>query len=45
MTYIQAEGRSQGTLLPVVLDNLVPSNHMCRVIDAFVGRLDIPLGR
>src|SRR5208283_2322728 len=36
MSYIQGEGRSQGTLFPVVLDDLVPSDHVCRVIDAFV---------
>jgi transposase len=41
MAYIQGEGRSQGTLFPVVLDDLVPSGHLCRVIDAFVGRLDM----
>lgn len=41
MAYIQGEGRSQGTLFPVVLDDLVPSDHMCRVIDAFVERLDM----
>jgi transposase len=39
MSYIRGEGRSQGTLFPVVLDDLVPSDHMCRVIDAFVGGL------
>jgi transposase len=26
-------------LFPVVLDDLVPSDHVCRVIDAFVDRL------
>jgi transposase len=26
-------------LCPVVLDDLVPVNHMCRVIDAFVAKL------
>src|ERR1700684_1479131 len=36
MGYIQGEGRSQGTLFPVVLDDLVPADHVCRVIDAFV---------
>jgi len=41
MAYIQGEGRSQGTLFTVVLDDVVPSDHMCRVIDAFVGRLDM----
>jgi transposase len=39
MAYIQGEGRSQGTLFPVVLDDLVPVDHMCRVLDAFVARL------
>jgi hypothetical protein len=39
MAYIQGEGRSQGSLFPVVLDDLVPVDHMCRVIDAFVARL------
>ncbi len=36
MGYIRGEGRSQGTLFPVVLDDLVPADHVCRVIDAFV---------
>ncbi|HMF64043.1 MAG TPA: IS1182 family transposase [Edaphobacter sp.] len=39
MGYIEGEGRSQGTLFPVVLDDLVPANHVCRVIDAFVDGL------
>jgi transposase len=39
MGYIQGEGRTQGTLFPVTLDDLVPANHVCRVIDAFVDRL------
>jgi IS5 family transposase len=39
MGYIAGEGRSQGTLFPVVLDDLVPANHVCRVIDAFVDGL------
>jgi transposase len=41
MAYIQGEGRAQGTLFPVVLDELVPPDHICRVIDAFVERLDM----
>jgi transposase len=41
MAYIQGEGRNQGTLFPVVLDDLVTADHMCRVIDAFVGQLDM----
>ena len=39
MGYIQGEGRGQGSLFPVVLDDLVSVDHMCRVIDAFVARL------
>jgi hypothetical protein len=39
MGYIQGEGRHQGTLFPVVLDDLVPADYVCRVIDAFVGKL------
>jgi transposase len=39
MAYIQGDGRSQGSLFPVVLDDLIPVDHMCRVIDAFVARL------
>jgi transposase len=41
MAYIEGEGRNKGTLFPVVLDELVPPDHMCRVIDAFVEGLDI----
>ena len=41
MAHIQGEGRTQGSLFPVVLDDLVPVDHMCRVIDAFVARLAI----
>jgi transposase len=39
MGYIQGEGRGQGSLFPVVLDDLVSVDHMCPVIDAFVARL------
>ncbi len=41
MAYIEGEGRNQGTLFPVVLDDLVPADHMCRVVDAFVNQLDM----
>ena len=41
MGFIQGEGRTQGTLFPVVLDDLVPGDHVCRVIDAFVMRLEL----
>lgn len=40
MAYIQSGGRNQGTLFLVVLDDLVPSDHMCRVIEAIVEQLD-----
>jgi transposase len=39
MAYIQGEGRGQGSLFPVVFDDLIPVDHMCRVIDAFVAKL------
>jgi hypothetical protein len=39
MGYIQGEGRNQGTLFPVVLDDFVPADHVCRVIDSFVEKL------
>ena len=41
MGFIQGEGGSQGTLFPVVPEDLVPTDHVCRVIDAFVPRLDM----
>ena len=41
MGFIQGDGRTQGTLFPVTLDELVPQDHVCRVIDAFVDRLDM----
>src|ERR1700733_6623073 len=41
MPYIQGTGRNQGTLFPVALDDLVPADHMCRVVDAFVGQLNM----
>jgi hypothetical protein len=46
MSYIQGEGRSQGRLFPVVLDDLIPSDHVCRVLDTFVSGLAMAeLGR
>jgi len=41
MGYIQGEARWQQTLFPVALDDLIPADHFCRVVDAFVGRLDL----
>ncbi len=39
MCYIQGVGRTQGTLFPVTLEELIPADHVCRVIDAFVQKL------
>ncbi len=41
MAYIQGEARAQHTLFPSTLDDLIPADHVCRVIEAFVGRLDM----
>src|SRR5512147_3106449 len=41
MAYIRGEAREQTTMFPVTLDELIPSDHMCRVIEAFVGRLNM----
>src|SRR5919197_1417072 len=41
MGFIQGEARTQGTLFPVTLDELIPQDHVCRVIDAFVDRLEM----
>lgn len=41
MHYIQGEARSQGSLFPVALDELVPEDHLVRVIEAYVARLDL----
>jgi transposase len=41
MGFIQGEDRGQGTLFPVTLDELIPEDHVCHVIEAFVDRLDM----
>jgi len=41
MGFIQGVGRTQGTLFPVTLEELIPEDHVCRVLDALVGRLDM----
>ena len=41
MQYIQGEARNQGSLFPVSLEELVPDDHLVRVIEAYVGRLDL----
>jgi len=41
MAYIEGEARGQHTLFPRTLDELIPEDHVCRVIEAFVNRLDM----
>ena len=41
MGFVRGESRDQGALFPVSLDELVPEDHVCRVIDAFVGSLEV----
>jgi transposase len=41
MAYIRGEAREQTTMFPVTLDELIPADHMCRVIEAFVDRLNL----
>src|SRR3974377_527704 len=41
MAYIEGEQRGQHTLFPTTLDDLIPQDHVCRVIEAFAGRLDM----
>lgn len=41
MGFIEGEARNQGTLFPVLLDDLIPGDHVCRVIEAFVNRLNM----
>src|SRR5690349_10210182 len=39
LAYIQGEARGQHTLFPPTLEELMPADHVCRVIEAFVGKL------
>lgn len=41
MSFIRGEGRLQSTMFPVVLDDLIPQDHMCRVIEAFVAGVNM----
>jgi transposase len=41
LAYIQGEERGQYALFPSTLDELIPADHICRVIEAFVDRLDM----
>lgn len=41
MAYIQGDARGQHTLFPSTLDEFIPADHVCRVIEAFIGKLDM----
>ena len=41
MGYIRGEAREQRTMFPVTLDELIPADHLCRVIEAFAARLNL----
>lgn len=41
MAYIQGESRNQTSLFPVSIDEAIPEDHLVRVIDAYVARLDL----
>lgn len=41
MKYIEGQDRAQITMLPAVMDDYVAEDHPVRVIDAFVGSLDM----
>jgi transposase len=41
MAYIRGEAREQTTMFPVTLDELISADHLCRVIEAFVKKLDM----
>lgn len=41
MSYVKGEAPGQGSLFPVSLDELVPDDHLVRVIAAYVERLDL----
>ena len=41
LAYIEGERRGQHTLFPSTLDELIPAEHVCRVIEAFVDKLEM----
>jgi transposase len=41
MGYIVGEGRTQQSLFPLALEDLIPTDHACRVLEAFVATLDM----
>jgi hypothetical protein len=41
LSFIAGEERKQGTLFPAMSEELIPSDHVCRVIEGFVERLEM----
>lgn len=41
MAFIQGEAVNQGSLFPVSLDELIPTDHLVRVVSAYVERLNL----
>lgn len=41
MGFVQGESRSQGALFPLSLDELIPADHLVRVIDLWVDQIDV----
>ncbi len=41
MSYVKGEAPGQGSLFPVSLDELIPDDHLVRVINAYVAHLDL----
>ena len=41
MGYITGEAREQVRMFPQTLDEFIPADHLCRVIEAFVNRLEM----
>lgn len=41
MSYVKGEAPGQSSLFPVSLDELIPADHLVRVIEAYVARLDM----
>ena len=41
MHNIKGEARSQGSLFPIELDELIPDDNLVRVIEAFMARLNL----
>ena len=43
MAYIKGEAVTQGSLFPVSLDELIPEDHLVRVVAAYVDRLPLEM--